>query len=51
MAYVDPRLQGMPAPVVPVEKMEREHVARKHRFSTSSLGQQIQNSIGIAFWT
>src|SRR5919201_3178023 len=28
MAYVDPRLQGTPAPVVSVAQMEREHVAR-----------------------
>jgi quercetin dioxygenase-like cupin family protein len=28
MAYVDPRLQGKPAPVVSTAQMEREHVAR-----------------------
>jgi quercetin dioxygenase-like cupin family protein len=28
MAYVDPRLQGKPAPVVSVTRMESEHVAR-----------------------
>ena len=37
MAYVDPRLQGRPAPVVPVEKMEREHVARLDRMKGSEL--------------
>lgn len=28
MAYVDPRLQGKPAPIVSVARMERDHVAR-----------------------
>jgi hypothetical protein len=28
MTYVDPRLEGKPVPVLPVEKMEREHIAR-----------------------
>src|ERR1700746_2670567 len=37
MAYVDTRLQGMPAPVVPVEKMEREHVARLEKMKGSGL--------------
>lgn len=37
MAYVDPRLQGKPAPIVPVEKMEREHVARLGKMKGSGL--------------
>src|SRR3954470_16359579 len=37
MAYVDPRLRGKPAPVVPIEQMEREHVARLDRIKGSEL--------------
>lgn len=37
MAYVDPRLQGKPAPVVPVAEMEREHTARLDRVKGSDL--------------
>jgi quercetin dioxygenase-like cupin family protein len=37
MAYVDPRLRGRPAPVVPVEQMERENVARLDRMKGSEL--------------
>lgn len=37
MAYVDPRLQGKPAPVVPVARMEAEHTARLDRVKGSDL--------------
>ena len=37
MAYVDPRLRGLPAPVVAVERMERENVARLDRIKGSEL--------------
>jgi quercetin dioxygenase-like cupin family protein len=37
MAYVDPRLRGKPAPAVPVEKMERQHVARLAAMNGSNL--------------
>src|SRR5262249_41070426 len=37
MAYVDPRLQGKPAPVVPVAKMEGEHTARLARVKGSDI--------------
>jgi hypothetical protein len=37
MAYVDPRLRGLPAPVVAVERMERENVARLDRMKGSEL--------------
>jgi quercetin dioxygenase-like cupin family protein len=37
MAYVDPRLQGKPAPVVPAADMERNHVARLAAMQGSDL--------------
>ncbi|HYZ41827.1 MAG TPA: cupin domain-containing protein [Stellaceae bacterium] len=37
MAYVDPRLQGKPAPVVSVAKMESEHTARLARAKGSDI--------------
>jgi quercetin dioxygenase-like cupin family protein len=37
MAYVDPRLQGKPAPVVSVAKMEGEHTARLARVKGSDI--------------
>ena len=37
MAYVDPRLQGKPAPVVSLAKMEGEHTARLDRIEGSDL--------------
>jgi quercetin dioxygenase-like cupin family protein len=37
MAYVDPRLRGKPAPAVPVEQMERQHVARLAAMNGSNL--------------
>jgi quercetin dioxygenase-like cupin family protein len=37
MAYVDPRLRGKPAPVVSVEQMERQNVARLDRMKGSDL--------------
>jgi quercetin dioxygenase-like cupin family protein len=37
MAYVDPRLQGKPAPVVSVAKMEGEHTARPGRVKGSDI--------------
>src|ERR1700716_2449667 len=37
MAYVDPRLQGKPAPVVPVAQMERQNVARIPEMQGSQL--------------
>jgi quercetin dioxygenase-like cupin family protein len=37
MAYVDPRLRGQPAPVVPVEQMERQNVARLDAMKGSEL--------------
>src|SRR5437764_14856821 len=37
MAYFDPRLRGKPVPVVPVEQMERQHVARLDAMSGSEL--------------
>ncbi|HEV2302953.1 MAG TPA: cupin domain-containing protein [Stellaceae bacterium] len=37
MAYVDPRLQGKPAPVVSLAKMEGEHTARLDRVKGSDL--------------
>jgi len=37
MAYVDPRLQGKPAPVVPLAEMEAVHTARLDRVEGSDL--------------
>jgi quercetin dioxygenase-like cupin family protein len=37
MAYVDPRLRGKPAPIVSVEKMERQNVARLGAMQGSDL--------------
>ena len=37
MAYVDPRLQGKPAPAVSVAKMEHEHVSRLDRAKGSDI--------------
>ena len=37
MAYVDPRLQGKPAPTVSVAEMERDNVARLDRIEGSDL--------------
>ena len=37
MAYVDPRLRGKPAPVVSVEQMERQNVARLDAMKGSDL--------------
>ena len=37
MAYVDPRLQGKPAPVVSAAEMERNHVARLEAMQGSDL--------------
>jgi quercetin dioxygenase-like cupin family protein len=37
MAYIDPRLQGKPAPVVSVAKMESDHIARLHRAKGSDI--------------
>ena len=37
MAYVDPRLRGKPAPIVSVEEMERQNVARLNAMKGSGL--------------
>ena len=37
MAYVDPRLQGKPAPTTSVAKMESEHIARLDRVKGSDI--------------
>jgi quercetin dioxygenase-like cupin family protein len=37
MAYVDPRLRGQPAPIVPAEQMERQNVARLDAMKGSEL--------------
>jgi quercetin dioxygenase-like cupin family protein len=37
MAYVDPRLRGKPAPIVPVDEMERRNVARLSAMKGSEL--------------
>ena len=37
MAYVDPRLQGKPAPTVSVAKMESEHIARLDQVKGSDI--------------
>ena len=37
MAYVDPRLRGKPVPTVPVDQMERRHVARLEAMKGSAL--------------
>jgi quercetin dioxygenase-like cupin family protein len=37
MAYIDPRLQGIPAPVVSVAKMESGHTARLERVKGSDI--------------
>ena len=37
MAYIDPRLEGKPAPAVSVAKMEREHTARLDRVKGSAI--------------
>ena len=37
MAYVDPRLRGKPAPVVSVDQMERQHIARLGAMKGSDL--------------
>ena len=37
MAYVDPRLQGKPAPVVSVAEMEGNHIARRDAMKGSDL--------------
>jgi quercetin dioxygenase-like cupin family protein len=37
MAYVDPRLRGKPAPIVSVDKMERQNVARLDAMKGSDL--------------
>jgi quercetin dioxygenase-like cupin family protein len=37
MAYVDPRLRGQPAPIVPAEQMERQNIARLDAMKGSEL--------------
>src|SRR6201998_3239189 len=37
MAYIDPRLEGRPAPAVSATKMESEHIARLDRVKGSDI--------------
>jgi quercetin dioxygenase-like cupin family protein len=46
MAYVDPRLQGQPAPVVAVEQMERNNLARLDAMKGSELSFLYQSITG-----